>query len=58
MTAAQMNWAYNRGLAWEHPNNDGSLGDQMITSKHIYQWNPPHLDRDGNVVAGKWEAVD
>ena len=57
MTAAQMSWNLKKGYAWENPHNDGGLSDEFITRQHIYQWEPPHLDADRNVIDGRFVAI-
>ena len=50
VSTAQMNWMFNKGFAWE-----GEEG-VFYTSKNVYHWVVPFINRDGDVDGGYYEA--
>ena len=51
MTQSQMNWCFRQKLAIEF---EGSF----VVSGLEYTWTPPHINSNGEEVAGKYEAEE
>ena len=50
VTTSQMAWMVAKGFAWE-----GEEG-VFYTSKHVYHWIVPFINRHGDVDGGAYEA--
>jgi hypothetical protein len=50
ISAAQLNWSFDRGLIWEYEG-------QLFSRQYEYRWLVPHLDRDGDPAGGHYEVI-
>ncbi len=51
VTVSQFEWSFKKGLIW---NVDGELFSRL----YEYRWVNPHIDSDGDHVAGHYEVID